>query len=592
MSSLPSSAATSLPSSVPPLVLSPSPSPSPSLPPLLSLPPEGVFDSFEALESVCQAHAKSAGYAFTTHKSERRKGRWIKTLICKRGREYRSHNKEFDEDSRLRARETFKIKCPVIINAKEKVNGSWHLTHRKEHSTHNHEPSGVGAFPEHRRLNQDQKDTIKTHYTAGITTNHTATVLRDTDPSVTILKRDIYNITASIVRASRKGQSPPEALIAQLEAEKTRGETFFQWRQDEGGHIGMLFVADMRSIEYLNKHPDILLLDCTYKTNKFDMPLLDILGVDHHGSSFTIALCWLDQETEENYDEAIQHLVSLFRPSIWPSVVATDCELALIKAIERYFPAIHTKRVLCYWHIAKNIMANCKALFPTIERWEDFERECRNIVFAKSEDEYEDILQEFKVEFSYNDGIPHRALASTTSKEQQDTIDRDLERQAAVYVIGQWLTPYKELIIHAWTDRFFHGGTTTTSRLEGAHAVLKGWIGKPTKHLTQVWTSSKLAINDQLNEIIVKQRRRLQSTPIGLEGPFYHPIISKISHAGLRLLQKQRTIALRPPKDAQECSGLFRTSMGMPCWHMIQRCIERYEGIYMPLDFEDILLIK
>jgi hypothetical protein len=78
----------------------------------------------------------------------------------------------------------------------------------------------------------------------------------------------------------------------------------------------MLFVTDARSVEYLNKHPNILLLDCTYKTNKFDIPLLNILGVDHHGNSFTIALCFLDQEITENYIKAVQYLRDLFQPGI------------------------------------------------------------------------------------------------------------------------------------------------------------------------------------------------------------------------------------------------------------------------------------
>jgi hypothetical protein len=67
----------------------------------------------------------------------------------------------------------------------------------------------------------------------------------------------------------------------------------------------MLFVADARLVEYLNKHFNILLLDCTYKTNKFDMLLLNILGVDYHGNSFIIALCFLDQEITKNYTEAV-----------------------------------------------------------------------------------------------------------------------------------------------------------------------------------------------------------------------------------------------------------------------------------------------
>jgi hypothetical protein len=56
----------------------------------------------------------------------------------------------------------------------------------------------------------------------------------------------------------------------------------------------MLFVTDARSVEYLNKYLNVLLLDCTYKTNKFDMLLLNILSVNHHSNSFTITLCFLD----------------------------------------------------------------------------------------------------------------------------------------------------------------------------------------------------------------------------------------------------------------------------------------------------------
>jgi hypothetical protein len=56
----------------------------------------------------------------------------------------------------------------------------------------------------------------------------------------------------------------------------------------------MLFVADTRLVKYLNKYSNVLLLDCTYKTNKFDMLLLNILGVNYHSNLFTIALCFLD----------------------------------------------------------------------------------------------------------------------------------------------------------------------------------------------------------------------------------------------------------------------------------------------------------
>ncbi len=56
----------------------------------LSLPPEASFNSFAALLEAAQPHAKSAGYAFVTKKSEKRNGRQITVLQCKRGSIYRT----------------------------------------------------------------------------------------------------------------------------------------------------------------------------------------------------------------------------------------------------------------------------------------------------------------------------------------------------------------------------------------------------------------------------------------------------------------------------------------------------------------------
>jgi hypothetical protein len=78
------------------------------------------------------------------------------------------------------------------------------------------------------------------------------------------------------------------------------------------------------------------------------MLLLDILGVDNRNHRFSVGVCFLDSEVKDNYKEAIQHLRMLFRPGIWPLVIATDCEPALISAVSTHFPAIRTKRVLCY----------------------------------------------------------------------------------------------------------------------------------------------------------------------------------------------------------------------------------------------------
>ena len=63
------------------------------------------------------------------------------------------------------------------------------------------------------------------------------------------------------------------------------------------------------------------------------MPLLNVLRVNNMGCLFSIMFYFLDLEVEENYDKAIRHIRSLFLLGTWLSIITTDCELALITAI-------------------------------------------------------------------------------------------------------------------------------------------------------------------------------------------------------------------------------------------------------------------
>jgi MULE transposase domain len=127
----------------------------------------------------------------------------------------------------------------------------------------------------------------------------------------------------------------------------------------------LIYYVCIRSVRYLNENPDILILDCTYKTNKFGMPLLDILGVDGLDQGFTVGVAFLNGETEEDYGWSMTHLRSLFQQGIWPSVIATDCDEALMHAVESMFPPAQSKMVLCFWHVSMNVVTNCKKFFET-----------------------------------------------------------------------------------------------------------------------------------------------------------------------------------------------------------------------------------
>ena len=221
-------------------------------------------------------------------------------------------------------------------------------------------------------------------------------------------------------------------------------------------------------------------------------------------------------------------------------------------------------------------MVNCKAKFETEERWEEFITMFRDVVFAKTEEEFEDLLAEWKTEFNWNDGNTHRALANSTAQEVQATAERELERSALVYTIGQWLTTHKKRLVHAWVDQFFNFGITVTSRLEGSYRIVKLWIGSSTKDLARAWDAIKLMIKDQINEMRQKLARQLLSTPASLTAPIYHALLGKITHHALYLLHKQHKLVKREQQrreqgeDIKDCSGNYYRSIGVPCWHMIK----------------------
>ncbi len=78
------------------------------------------------------------------------------------------------------------------------------------------------------------------------------------------------------------------------------------------------------------------------------MPTFYVIGIDGQNQAFTILLCFLDNETEDNFEFPIHKLVSLMKPGVFPSVFAVDADPQLIAAIEKHFPPIRTKIVICY----------------------------------------------------------------------------------------------------------------------------------------------------------------------------------------------------------------------------------------------------
>jgi len=64
-----------------------------------------------------------------------------------------------------------------------------------------------------------------------------------------------------------------------------------------------------------------------------------------------------------------------------------------------------------------NVVTNCKKFFETEEAWESFLKGFKRCVFAKTEEEFEDIVNE---EFHWNEGLPWFVSSSATAEQVQE----------------------------------------------------------------------------------------------------------------------------------------------------------------------------
>ena len=84
-------------------------------------------------------------------------------------------------------------------------------------------------------------------------------------------------------------------------------------------------------------------------------------------------------------------------------------------------------------------MANCKKLFGTKEKWASFYSSWNSVVYADTEPTYYELLKRFQYDYS---GYP----------------------AGVQYAMEQWIHPYKERFVSAWTNNVMHYDNTTTNR--------------------------------------------------------------------------------------------------------------------------------
>jgi hypothetical protein len=240
-----------------------------------------LYDSYEEAYDALKTHGRQHGYGFVLKRSKPHDSD-VKTRYyyhCDRFRTYQSSAKKSSTSTRATG-------CPFkLVIFRMKHSEQWKLEVLDKH--HNHSRSiNPSAHNVYRKRTTAQKEVIELMTHAGARPMQILAAIQSEDHDTLVTATDIRGERKKIREKHLDGRSPMEALLDDL----STADWIFAVKKDNNSRIQNLFFAHQKQVELLLANPDVLLMDCTYRTNKYKLPLLHILGCTNLQTFFSAGI--------------------------------------------------------------------------------------------------------------------------------------------------------------------------------------------------------------------------------------------------------------------------------------------------------------
>ncbi|KAH8959681.1 hypothetical protein BDL97_06G089500 [Sphagnum fallax] len=220
-------------------------------------PPEATYDDVDALKAACRQHVAAHLYSVTTKWSDYKMG--VLLLHC----------------------------------------GKFE---------HNHLPlTHEAAHPSHRKMTNDVKERVRTLSAIGVAPAQILTLIRSEPSGEHVIARDVYNLKRQHKIEQLDGRTPMEALLSSLIKLDVPNTHCI----DASGRLTRLAFTSTKAVQLTRRFGTVLTMDCTYKTNRFKMPLLHIVSFACTGATFTSAIAFLRVMRAGTEDELHEKLVQI-----------------------------------------------------------------------------------------------------------------------------------------------------------------------------------------------------------------------------------------------------------------------------------------
>jgi len=122
-------------------------------------------------------------------------------------------------------------------------------------------------------------------------------------------------------------------------------------KKEYNDELQFLFFTPECMQKLLRLNMEVLIMNCTYKTNRYKMPLLIIIGIIVLNTTFDVAFCFMKGESYSDYEWVMKALVRLYDHLNLPYsvMVIFDGDRALSLALSHVFAKQHHRvnHILC-----------------------------------------------------------------------------------------------------------------------------------------------------------------------------------------------------------------------------------------------------
>ncbi|KAK7244084.1 hypothetical protein RIF29_38902 [Crotalaria pallida] len=352
--------------------------------------------------------------------------------------------------------------------------------------------------------------------------------------NVTTMKQ-IYNVRGRYKKEVRHSRTQMQHLLLCLARE---GYQYAYRTLPDSDVVKDIFWAHPDSIALVRNFSLVLVMDNTYKTNRYRVPLLEIVGQTSTCKTFSAAFSFMSSENYDSFVWALKQFSALFSdPRQFPMLIVTDFDGALVRAIGDVFPT--STHHLCQFHVKCNVKGKFKIYFQDTAKTGKVMKAWMDVVHCKSIDEYEAYLNAFK----------------SVCKEVGPGCGALLD-----YVERTYLNHNKEKFVDAWVNQHMHLGNTMTNRVESAHSTFKRMLADSFGDLATCFDAMHSMLICQHRDIVDSFQKSITRVDHVMNIPFYSELRYAVSREALIMIHREvQSIG------GDGCVCRIRTTHGLPC---------------------------